>query len=116
MGNPEVKHGCQNTVTTASSCTMTIDWDEIKRVIAKFKTIEKESLRQSAEMVERTTCNVCGRKPTVTRDFCGEIVVVCPHIWYVLQRLPKAAEPPQPPSVLNGGLRIEVFDDGPARW
>ncbi len=113
--------GTSNTTTSAnanSASMMTLD--DFRRVAAQFEAIRQASLRRSAEMVERMTCEVCGRKPTVTHEW-GETIIVCIHVWNALHRLPKAKPP------INGlptlglsspldGIRIELFDDGPARW
>lgn len=84
-------------------------------VRVKFDAIKKQELRDSSDMVQQTTCSVCGRKPTVTNDGSGETIVVCPHILEALKKRCVSAEPSRLPSPL-GGVRIEVFDDGPARW
>lgn len=100
---------------TNASCTTEFSMKEARHAMEKMNTLQKKALRQSAEMVAQTTCSVCRRKPTVTRGGWGETVVVCRHIWDQLQTLPKATTPVDPIATL-AGLRIEVFDDGPARW
>ena len=113
--------GLSNSSTTSSTTGFTCDelLETMRLARAKFDALEKEHLRRSAEMVEQTTCGVCGRKPTVTQDGYGETIVVCPHIWEALWKHVKPAEPHRSPSLYPGplgGVRFEVFDDGPARW
>lgn len=106
--------------TTNSSSSSRVSLDDMRLAMVKFKALEKENLRRSAQMIERMKCDVCGRKPTVIRDGSGETVVVCRHTWEALQRFLKvtrslALESLCLPSLLSG-LEIELFDDGPVRW
>jgi hypothetical protein len=105
------------TNATASNLSTTgFSMEKFQELVEKFDALREKHLRQSAEMVEETTCPVCGRKPTVTQGPFGETVVVCPHIWCELKtRIPRATTPLDASAMLRG-LRFEVFDDGPARW
>jgi len=106
-----------NCSTVSSSTDITFDQllESVRVATAKFDAIEKAHLRRSAELVEQTTCGVCGRKPTVTQDGYGETIVVCPHIYEAIKQHSVPADPRLSPSLLTG-IRIEVFDDGPKRW
>jgi hypothetical protein len=98
-----------NYTTRASQPTVSGLLETMRLAVAKMDVIRKQQLQRSAELVEQTTCGVCGRKPTVIEDrYGGETIVVCPHIWEALQKYAKPAE--------LIGVRFEVFDDGPARW
>lgn len=104
-----------NNCSTATMPTM----EEFRQIAAKFEAIRRESLRRSVKLVEQA-CGICGRKPIVT-DEGGHAVVVCIHFWDALHRLPKAKPPVNHPTGLAlhsplNGVRIELYDDGPARW
>lgn len=107
-----------NYSTTTVPGTANFLMDDMRRAWVKMevlgKTFRKKQLQASAELVEMK-CDVCGRNVTVTNAGHGDAVVVCRHIWEVLQRLPRAPGPLNPRSTF-AGLRIELFDDGPARW
>ena len=104
--------------TTNATPAASFSLDDMLRAAADFaalcKAHRKQDLRRSAEIAEMK-CNVCGRKATVTGSFPQGTVVVCRHMWDGLQRLPRAVGPVRSPSLL-GGVRFELFDDGPARF
>lgn len=101
--------------TTTVPGTANFSMDDMRRACAKMEALRKKSLQGLAELAEMK-CEVCGRKVTVTNAGHGDTLEVCRHIWEVLQRLPRATVS-QPFSLSTlGGLRIQLFDDGPARW
>ncbi len=107
---------------TAATSVLTVGevLEIARRFIAETDAFRKKQLRYSAELVEHTTCNVCGRKPTVTvNGYGGETIVVCPHLWEAVRNHATLAKPDclsSQPSLPFAAVRFEVFDDGPARW
>ena len=89
----------------------------IQRAHDVMNAIKEKHVRSMAEMVGETTCDVCGRKPTVTYDERrGEVVWVCRHIFDALKkRLPRASTRVDPVAALSA-MQFRVFDDGPARF
>lgn len=64
---------------------------------------ELEHLRDITRTLARMHCPKCGRQPILTRDGEELVLHVCPHTAPFFSIPPSCA-------------RLEVFDDGPARW
>jgi len=101
-------HAYTNTANTGS-----VSLDDVREAMAKGLEIRKKYLRKQGELIKRTECKVCKRKPTFVNRGHGDVMLVCPHIWETLSVLPRQ---PAAPDTLFHGLQIELFDDGPRRW
>lgn len=88
---------------TAANCSTTTmpTLEELRQIADKLDRQRRETLRSESEMIEKTECPVCKRKPTVTGGAFGKTYVVCPHLWEQIKKhVPKA----DPPAIGNGGL------------
>jgi YD repeat-containing protein len=101
------------TYTNATATTTAVDWDSLRKIIAEFRVKQQEELRDWSRIIEQTTCNICGRKPTLTN---GNTLVVCPHLYEAVKRKSELQHSELPAINPLLGISIVVFDDGPVRW
>jgi len=114
QSSERMNHCIEEAKAKLAQCSVT-QRDMMARALAaktKMDALRAKELRSLAKVAE-ITCPACGRKVIVANRGFGDTLQVCEHIWNVLQGLPKAK--PQALDSLRG-VRIELFDDGPARF